>query len=644
MSSARIETLESRQLLASTTFAVIGDFGNDSQPEADVAAMVKGWNPNSILTVGDNSYQTASPFSLLDRNVGKYYHEYIYNYPGIYGAGSPTRRFYPALGNHDWGNTTPGSASVYLSYFDLPGNERYYDFVQGPVHFFVLDSDTNEPDGTSATSVQAQWLQGKLAAATEPHKVILFHHPAYTSGSGHHSNLWMRWPFAKWGATAVFTGHEHSYERLNEEGITHFVNGLGGAELAGIGTPIAGSQLRYNADYGAMKVVADDTTMTTRFYTRTGVLIDTYTIDLAANSTLINAGADWKYLVQNSVPTANWKLTGYNETGWASGPAQLGYGDGDEATVVGFGPNSSSRYITTYFRKSFNVANPNAMTGLNLSMLRDDGAVVYLNGVKVFDSNMPAGTIVHSTLATAAISGEDEGNWYSASVAANLLVAGVNQIAVELHQSAANSTDISFDLTLKASLDVVAPQVSSSSFHFDAAPMALKVGFSENVGSSFSTADLVLTNQTSGQTIAAGVLSLQYDVATRIATIRFPGLPGGVLPDGNWTLAIQSAGVTDPAGNALAATPPIPFFIFGGDANHDRRVDIMDLYILATNWQQSSRNFSQGDFNGDAIVNAQDLAILSSHWQGTLPALAVPVSIGVRAPVRAPRLVSTIMV
>lgn len=643
MSLARVETLERRQLLASTRFAVIGDFGNDTQPEADVAALVKSWNPDSILTVGDNSYQTASPFSLLDKNVGKYYHEFIYNYPGIYGAGSPTRRFYPALGNHDWGNTTPGDASVYLNYFDLPGNERYYDFVQGPVHFFVLDSDTNEPDGTSAASVQGQWLKAKLAAATEPHRVILFHHPAYTSGSAHHSNLWMRWPFAKWGATAVFTGHEHSYERLSEEGIPYFVNGVGGAELAGVGTPIAGSQVRYNADFGAMKVEADDTTMTTRFYTRTGLLIDTYTIDLAANATLVNAGADWKYLVQNSVPTGNWKLTGYNEAGWSTGPAQLGYGDGDEQTVVGFGPSSTSRYTTTYFRKSFNVSNVNAITGLTLSMLRDDGAVVYLNGTRVFDSNMPAGTIVHSTLATAAIGGEDEGNWYSASIPTNLLVAGQNQIAVELHQSAANSSDISFDLSLKASLDVVAPQLSSSNFHFDATPMSLQIGFSENVGASLSTADLVLTNQTSGQTIAAGLLSLQFNSSTRIATIQFPGLPGGVLPDGNWTLSIIPTDVTDPAGNALAPAAPFPFFIFGGDANRDRRVDIADLYILASNYQQGSRTFSQGDFNGDGIVNSQDLGILSSHWQGSLPAPAAPVSIGVRTPLRSARLISTIM-
>jgi hypothetical protein len=64
-------------------------------------------------------------------------------------------QFFPTLGNHDW--YTPG-AQPYLDYFHLPGNERYYDFVWGPVHFFAIDSDENEPDGVNQSSVQAKWL------------------------------------------------------------------------------------------------------------------------------------------------------------------------------------------------------------------------------------------------------------------------------------------------------------------------------------------------------------------------------------------------------------------------------------------------------------------------------------------------------
>src|SRR5688500_14326876 len=77
-----------------------------------------------------------------------------------------------------------------------------------------------------------------------------------------------------------------------------------------------------------------------------------------------------------------WRSVGYDDGAWKSGRAQLGYGDGDEATVVGYGPSSSSRYMTTYFRASFTVADPSQVEELVLELLRDDGAVVYLNGTE----------------------------------------------------------------------------------------------------------------------------------------------------------------------------------------------------------------------------------------------------------------------
>ena len=93
---------------------------------------------------------------------------------------------------------------------------------------------------------------------------------------------------------------------------------------------------------------------------------------------------------------------------WTSGPAQLGYGDGDEATTVGYGSDPNNKYITTYFRKTFTVANPSQFNGLTLDLLRDDGAVIYVNGQEVARSNMPTGTINYQTLAATGIGGDDE--------------------------------------------------------------------------------------------------------------------------------------------------------------------------------------------------------------------------------------------
>src|SRR6185295_7904816 len=115
-------------------------------------------------------------------------------YTGAYGAGATTNRFFPALGNHDW---VAEGAAPYLAYFTLPGNERYYDFVRGPVHFYALDSDPSEPDGITASSVQANWLRLALAAAPEPFQVVYFHHPPYSSG-GHGDTPDLQWPFRAW--------------------------------------------------------------------------------------------------------------------------------------------------------------------------------------------------------------------------------------------------------------------------------------------------------------------------------------------------------------------------------------------------------------------------------------------------------------
>jgi tartrate-resistant acid phosphatase type 5 len=256
-----------------TRFAVIGDYGAISAPERDVANLINSWNPDFIITVGDNNYPSGSA-STIDRAIGQYFHEYIYPYNGEFGAGAAENRFFSTLGNHDW---LTNSAQPYLDYFSLPNNERYYDFVWGPVHFFMLDSDSNEPDGVASSSIQAQWLKAQMSTSTSPWNLVAFHHAPYSSGL-HGSTTWMRWPFQEWGASAVLSGHDHTYERLEENGIPYFVNGVGGGAIYNFTQVVAGSQVRYNSDYGAMLVTADPHIITFQFITRKGEQIDTYTL------------------------------------------------------------------------------------------------------------------------------------------------------------------------------------------------------------------------------------------------------------------------------------------------------------------------------------------------------------------------------
>ncbi len=246
-------------------FAVIGDFGYAGPAEAAVADMVLAAEPDFIVTVGDNNYPSGS-LDTWDANVTAYYETYLAR-----GA------FFPAWGNHDWGyHRTKLPALEKITY--LPGNGRYYDFVRGPVHFFVLDSNWQEPDGTTADSKQAQWLREGLAASTTPWQVVVLHHAPYSSGE-HGPQKRLQWPYAAWGADIVLAGHDHTYERIERDGIYYIVNGVGGyPSLYAFEEVVAGSIFRFNEDYGALFVWADGQEMRFEMHTLEHGVIDAFTL------------------------------------------------------------------------------------------------------------------------------------------------------------------------------------------------------------------------------------------------------------------------------------------------------------------------------------------------------------------------------
>jgi tartrate-resistant acid phosphatase type 5 len=255
-------------------FAAIGDYGYAGAPERDVANLVKSWNPDFIITLGDNNYDVGDS-TTIDQNIGQYYHEYIYNYKGRYGPKTYSDRFFPSLGNHDY-YTRNGEA--YRDYFTLPGNGRYYELVRGDVHLFAVNSDAAEPDGISATSAQARWLQAALAASTSRWNVVYLHHAPYSSGS-HGNTVALQWPFRAWGASVVLAGHDHNYERLVVDSLLYLVNGLGGRSIYTATRPkLAQSQKYFNGNYGALLLDATLDSLTIKFFTRQQVLVDSYVL------------------------------------------------------------------------------------------------------------------------------------------------------------------------------------------------------------------------------------------------------------------------------------------------------------------------------------------------------------------------------
>ncbi len=239
-----------------------------------MASLVKGWQPDLVLTLGDNNYPRGAA-STIDENIGQYYHDFIAPYRGRFGAGSDRNRFFPVLGNHDW---ETANAQPYLDYFTLPGNERYYAITAGPVRLFALDSHPEEPDGVSRDSRQATWLRQELEASSSCWNVVYMHHPPFSSGL-HGSSRWMQWPYREWGADAVLAGHDHHYERIIRDGTPYIVNGLGGGARYAVGDLVAGSVAQYRAQHGAMLITVSPERMSLQFVTRGGDMIDTYELN-----------------------------------------------------------------------------------------------------------------------------------------------------------------------------------------------------------------------------------------------------------------------------------------------------------------------------------------------------------------------------
>jgi hypothetical protein len=182
--------------------------------------------------------------------------------------------------------------------------------------------------------------------------------------------------------------------------------------------------------------------------------------------------------------------------------------------------------------------------------------------------------------------------------------------------SNAGSNNVS---VLLNSADSVAPTIGAAAFPYLLAPHRISIPFSEPVGPSLSLSDITVQNLTTATTV--NPVSLSYDAATNTATFWF----AGVLPDGNYRATIATANVTDLAGNPMSSDFSFDFFILAGDADRDRDVDVSDLGILATNWQQSPRTFSQGDFDYSGMVDVNDLGILATNWQQNVAPPGAPV-------------------
>jgi hypothetical protein len=271
-------------------------------------------------------------------------------------------------------------------------------------------------------------------------------------------------------------------------------------------------------------------------------------LDVPLETPLIAAGSVWKYLDDGSDQGSPWRSVSFNDSSWSSGPAQLGYGDGDEATTNSFGADASNKYVTTYYRHSFTLMDALAFTNLQLRLLRDDGAIVYFNGVEVFRSNLPTGAVSYVTFAQSSVA--DDGTfWIPVDLPARALRNGTNVVAVEVHQNAGNSSDLSFDLALVANFPRVPALVTMG--HWP----ALLGGNDHFYESVAGAVDFSWNSANALATVAGGYLATVTSAAENATVFQLikdrPELwtrrPSGDSW-GPWLGGLQPAGSTEPGG------------------------------------------------------------------------------------------------
>ena len=238
-------------------FAVIGDNGTGDGPQYDIGRQMASYRSefpyDLVLMLGDNLYRSPS--------AQEYANSFERPYKALLDAGV---EFVAVLGNHD----APESAQYPLWNMD---GRRYFSFARGPVRFFALDSNILD-------ARQLDWLEKELAGAREPWKVAYFHHPIYSNGKRHGSNVELRVKLEpvllKHGVQVVFSGHDHLYERLKpQKGIVYFVAGSSGKLRDGVRGNDT-SAFAFYQEQAFMLVEVDRNDMRFRAVSRSGRVID----------------------------------------------------------------------------------------------------------------------------------------------------------------------------------------------------------------------------------------------------------------------------------------------------------------------------------------------------------------------------------
>lgn len=366
----------------------------------------------------------------------------------------------------------------------------------------------------TAEGTEDIYYEDQLAQSDSLWKICSWHknQRAMQMGSKLDDIGWGPYEECREAGAIIVSGHEHSYSRtktltdMSRQTVDSLwsdpnvlrvgkgssfvaVSGLGGNSIRGQGRCLPATYPYgcneewasiYTTEQGAkpgvlfleFNVDGDERKANGYFKNVDNETIDTFTVTADLDGTaaatadeVISEGSSWKYLDDGSDQGEAWREFSFDDSSWSSGLAQLGYGDGDEATVISYGADSNKKNTTTYFRNTFYVTQAESLFAASLTLLSDDGGVVYLNGEEVFRKNMPLDDVTSTTFASNPIGGADESLFDRRAIPVDLLREGENVIAVEIHQATFNSSDVSFDFTFDVTrkVMVVTPTPSPTS-------------------------------------------------------------------------------------------------------------------------------------------------------------------------------------
>ena len=203
---------------------------------------------------------------------------------------------------------------------------------------------------------------------------------------------------------------------------------------------------------------------------------DAFTYRLTTGTaTILAAGSRWRFDDAGADPGADWTDVGFDDSAWDEGPAQLGYGDGDEQTVLEFGPDPDGKFAAYYFRRAVTLPDSVTASELTIRLLRDDAAAVFLDSQEVYRDDNLAGDAAFDTYATSTVG--SEGQFIDIPLADLSLESGIHQLAVEVHQGSPGSSDVSFDLELLGRLTSAPGNVALTITPVDDRPVAVDDAF-----------------------------------------------------------------------------------------------------------------------------------------------------------------------